>query len=149
METAEKHEPEAPHVIRVKWVDGLRFVATDTMGHSIVTDSTKTAGGEGAGFTPLQLLLAALGSCTGIDLVDILRKQRQQIDDVEVIVSGQRVKEPPRVYSEIHIEYKIKGKNISEKAVQRAIQLSEEKYCSVGAMLRAKAQVSSSYVIIQ
>jgi len=149
METAEKHEPEAQHVIRVKWVDGLRFVATDSAGHSIVTDSTKTAGDEGAGFTLLQLLLAALGSCTGIDLVDILRKQRQQIDDVEVIVSGQRVKEPPRVYSEIHIEYKIKGKNISEKAVQRAIQLSEEKYCSVGAMLRAKAQVSSSYVIIQ
>jgi putative redox protein len=149
MKTVEKTEPEVPHVIRIKWVDGLRFVATDSAGHSIITDSTKTAGGEGSGFTPLQLLLAALGSCTGIDLVDILRKQRQQIDDVEVIVSGQRVKEPPRVYSEIHIEYKIKGKNISEKAVQRAIQLSEEKYCSVGIMLRAKAQVSSSYVIIQ
>jgi putative redox protein len=95
------------------------------------------------------LLLAALSACTGIDVIDILRKQRQQIDDVEVIVSGQRVKEPPRVYSEIHVEYKIKGKNISEKAVQRAIQLSEEKYCSVGAMLRARAQVFSSYVIIQ
>ena len=145
----EKTEPEAPHVIRAKWVDGMRFVATDSQGHSIVTDSTKAGGGEGSGFTPLQLLLAALGSCTGIDLVDILRKQRQQIDDVEVIVSGQRVKEPPRVYSEIHIEYKIKGKDISEKAVQRAIQLSEEKYCSVGAMLKAKAHVSSSYVIIQ
>jgi putative redox protein len=149
MKTVEKKEPEAPHVIRVKWVDGLRFVATDNVGHSIVTDSTKSAGGEGAGFTPLQLLLAALGACTGIDVVDILRKQRQQIDDVEIFVSGERVKEPPRVYSGIHVEYRIKGKGISEKAVKRAIQLSEEKYCSVGAMLRAKAQVSSSYVIIQ
>jgi putative redox protein len=149
MKTVEKTEPEASHVIRVKWVDGLRFVATDSMGHSIVTDSTKTAGGEGAGFTPLQLLLAALGSCTGIDLVDILGKQRQEIDAVEIIVSGERVKDPPRVYSGIHVEYRIKGKGISEKAVKRAIQLSEEKYCSVGAMLRAKAQVSSSYVIIQ
>ena len=145
----EKTEPEAPNVVRVKWVDGMRFVATDSIGHSIVLDSTKTGGGEGSGFTPLQLLLAALGSCTGMDIVDILRKQRQQIDDVEVMVSGERVKEPPRVYSEIHVEYRIKGRDISEKAVQRAIQLSEEKYCSVGAMLRAKAKVSSSYVIIQ
>ena len=143
----EKTEPETPHVIRVKWVDGMRFVATDSAGHSIVLDSTKTAGGEGSGFTPMQLLLAALGSCTGIDIVDILRKERQQIDDVEIIVTGQRVKEPPRMYSEIHVEYKIRGRDVSEKAVQRAIQLSEEKYCSVEAMLKAKAKVSSSYVI--
>jgi putative redox protein len=149
MKTGEKTEAEAPHVVRVKWIDGLRFVATDSQGHSIVTDSTKTAGGEGSGFTPLQLLLAALGACTGIDVVDILRKQRQEIDDVEISVSGERVKEPPRVYSRIHVQYRIKGKDISERAVKRAIQLSEEKYCSVGAMLRAKAQVSSSYVIIQ
>jgi putative redox protein len=112
-----------------------------------VLDSTKTDGGEGSGFTPLQLLLAALGSCTGIDIVDILRKQRQQIDAVEISVSGMRVKEPPRVYNEIHVEYRIKGKDVSEKAVQHAIQLSEEKYCSVGVMLRAKAKISSSYVI--
>jgi putative redox protein len=114
-----------------------------------VLDSTKTGGGEGSGFTPLQLLLAALGACTGIDIVDILRKQRQQVDAVEIFVSGSRVKEPPRVYNEIHVEYRLKGKDLSEKAVKRAIQLSEEKYCSVGAMLRAKAQVSSNYVIIQ
>jgi len=145
----EKTEPEKPHLVRVKWVDGLRFVATDSAGHSIVLDSTKTGGGEGSGFTPLQSLLAALGACTGIDIVDILRKERQQIDDVDVIVSGQRVKEPPQVYSEIHIEYRIKGRDVNEKALQRTIGLSEEKYCSVGAMLRAKAKVSSSYVIIQ
>lgn len=127
----------------------MRFVAADSSGHSIVLDSTKAAGGEGSGFSPLQLLLAGLGGCTGMDTVDILRKERQQIDTVEVIVTGQRVKEPPRVYSEIHVEYRITGKNVSERAVQRAIQLSEEKYCSVEAMLRAKAKVSSSYVIIQ
>jgi putative redox protein len=115
MKTLEKTELEAPHVVRVKWIGGLRFVATDSAGHSIITDSTKTGGGEGSGFTPLQLLLAALGACTGIDTVDILRKQRQQIDDVEIIVSGERVKEPPRVYSGIHVEYRIKGKDLSEK----------------------------------
>lgn len=95
----------------------------------------------------MQLLLAALGGCTGIDIVDIMRKQRQQIDDLEIVVSGERVKEPPRVYSKIHVEYRLKGKEIKEKAVQRAIQLSEDKYCSVGAMLKAKAKVTSSYII--
>jgi putative redox protein len=149
MKIVEKTEPEASHIVRVKWVDGLQFVATDSSGHSIVTDSTKTTGGEGSGFTPLQLLLAALGACTGIDVVDILRKQRQEVDDVDIIVSGERVKDPPRVYSGIHVEYRLKGKGLSEKAVERAIRLSEDKYCSVGAMLRAKAQVSSSYVILQ
>jgi putative redox protein len=143
----EKTEPSAPSVVKVKWVNGMRFEATDSAGHSIVMDASKQAGGEGSGFSPLQLLLAALRGCTGIDIVDILRKQRQQIDDVEIVVSGERVKDPPRVYSDIHVEYRLKGKDISEKAVQRAIQLSEEKYCSVGAMLHAKAKISSSYVI--
>jgi len=147
MKIVEQTEPEAPHVVRIKWIDGMRFVATDSMGHSIVMDSTKKGGGEGSGFSPLQLLLAALGGCTGMDVVDILRKQRQQVDDVEIIVSGERVKDFPRVYSKIHVEYSVKGKDIKEKAVKRAVQLSEEKYCSVGAMLRAKAEVTSNYSI--
>jgi len=143
----EKKESLAPSVVRVKWIDGMRFVATDSTGHSIVMDASKQVGGEGSGFSPLQLLLAALGGCTGIDIVDIMRKQRQQMDDLEIEVSGERVKEPPRVYDKIHVEYKVKGRGIKEKAVQRAIRLSEEKYCSVGAMLKAKAEVTSSYTI--
>jgi len=147
MKIVEKKETPTPSVVRVKWIDGLRFVATDSMGHSIVTDASKQVGGEGSGFSPLQLLLAALGGCTGIDIVDIMRKQRQQIDDLEMVVSGERVKEPPRVYSNIHVEYRVKGKDVKEKAVKRAIQLSEDKYCSVGAMLKAKAKMTSSYAI--
>jgi len=147
MKIVEKKEPLTPRVVRVKWIGGMRFVATDSMGHSIMMDASKQAGGEGSGFSPLQLLLAVLGGCTGIDIVDIMRKQRQQFDDLEIVVSGERVKEPPRVYSNIHVEYRVKGKEIREKAVKRAIQLSEDKYCSVGAMLRAKAKVTSSYTI--
>jgi len=147
MKIVEKKEPSAPSVVRVKWIDGMRFVATDSMGHSLVMDTSKQVGGEGSGFSPLQLLLAALGGCTGIDIVDIMRKQRQSVDDLEIVVSGERVKESPRVYSNIHVEYRVKGKGIKEKAVQRAILLSEDKYCSVGAMLRAKAKVTSSYTI--
>jgi len=76
-----------------------------------------------------------------------MRKQRQQVEDLEIVVSGERVKEPPRVYKNISVEYRVKGKDIREKAVKRAIQLSEDKYCSVGAMLKAKAKVTSSYTI--
>ncbi len=147
MKIVRKNETSAPSVVRVKWIDGMRFVATDSTGHSIVMDASKRVGGEGSGFSPLQLLLAALGGCTGIDIVDIMRKQRQQMDDLEIVVSGERVEEPPRVYGNIHVEYRVKGKDIKEKAVQRAIRLSEDKYCSVGAMLKAKAKVTSSYII--
>jgi putative redox protein len=79
-----------------------------------------------------------------MDIVNILRKQRQQINDLEILVSGERDEEPPRVYNYIRVEYRIKGKDIGENAVQRAIQLSEDKYCSVGAMLRTKAKVTSN-----
>ena len=149
MKKVEKSDPFSPSFIKVKWIDGLRFVATDSAGHSIVMDASKEAGGEGSGFSPMQLLLIALGGCTGMDVVHILRKQRQQIDGLEVSVSGERVKEPPRVYNNIRVEYKIKGKRIKENAVQRAIRLSEDKYCSVGATLRAKAKVTSNYIIQQ
>jgi len=147
MKIVEKKEPSTPSVVRVKWIDGIRFVATDSVGHSIVMDASKQVGGEGSGFSPLQLLLAALGGCTGIDIVDIMRKQRQPVDDLEIVVSGERVEEPPRVYKKIHVEYRVKGKDIKEKAVQRAIRLSEDKYCSVGAMLKANAAVTSNYII--
>jgi len=149
MKTVEKKEPSAPSVVKVKWIDGMRFVATDSMGHSIVMDASKQVGGEGSGFSPLQLLLAALGGCTGIDVVDIMRKQRQRVEGLEIVVSGERVEEPPRVYSKIHVEYRVKGEDVKEKAVKRAIQLSEEKYCSVGAMLKARAEISSSYSVQQ
>jgi len=148
MKIVETTEPSAPpSVIRVKWIDGMRFVANDDKGHSIVMDVPKDHGGEGSGFGPMQLLLAALGGCTGNDIVEIMRKQRQRVEGLEIVVSGERVKEPPRVYSNIHVEYRVKGKGVKEKAVQRAIKLSEDKYCSVGAMLRAKAKVKSSYTI--
>jgi len=149
MKTVEKKEPSAPSVVKVKWIDGMRFVATDSMGHSIVMDASKQVGGEGSGFSPLQLLLAALGGCTGIDVVDIMRKQRQRVEGLEIVVSGERVEEPPRVYSKIHVEYRVKGEDVKEKAVKRAIQLSEEKYCSVGAMLKARAEISSSHSVQQ
>lgn len=147
MTKAEEKNLSTPSFIKVKWIDGLRFVATNSAGHSVVMDAPKQSGGDGAGFSPMQLLLIALGGCTGMDIVHIMQKQRQQINGLEISVSGTRVEEPPRIYNHIHVEYRIKGTNITENAVQRAIQLSEDKYCSVGAILKAKAAVKSSHSI--
>jgi len=149
MKRIEKNQSSTPSIIKVKWIDGMRFVATDSSGHSIVMDTSKKSGGEGSGFSPMQLLLVALGGCTGMDVVHIMRKQRQQVDALELLVSGKRVEEQPRVYNNINVEYRIKGKAIRETAVQRAIKLSEDKYCSVRATLSGEAKVTSNYVIRQ
>jgi uncharacterized OsmC-like protein len=95
MKRVEKDDSLTLSFVKVKWIDGMRFVATDSMGHSIVMDASKQSGSEGSGFSPLQLLLIALRGCTGMDIIHIMRKQRQQVDDLEILVSGKRVKEPP------------------------------------------------------
>jgi len=149
VEKKEAQPQQLPIVVHVKWIDAMRFVASDDKGHATVMDVPKEAGGEGSGFGPMQLLLVALGGCTGIDVVDIMRKQQQQLEGLEIVVSGERASEHPRVYDKIHVEYRVKGKDLKERAVQRAIELSEQKYCSVEAMLRAKANATSSYTIQQ
>jgi putative redox protein len=95
----------------------------------------------------MQLLLIALGGCTSMDIIHIMKKQRENVTGLDVSVSGERVEEPPRVYDNIHIEYRIRGKNLRETSVQRAIQLSEDKYCSARAMLHAQCKLTSSYII--
>jgi len=147
--TIEEKQLSLPIAVRVKWIDGLRFVANDDKGHSVVLDVSKEHGGEDSAFGPMQLLLAAFGGCTGIDVVEIMRKQRQKLEGLEIIVSGSRVSEPPKVYDKVHVEYRLKGKDLQEKAVQRATQLSQDKYCSVGATLKAKAKVTYNYSIQQ
>jgi len=142
---SEEKKASLPMEIKVKWIDGERFVANDDKGHSIIVDVSKEHGGEGSGFSPMQLLLAALGGCTGMDVIGILRKQRQKLTNLEIHVSGERVAEHPRVYGKIHVEYRLKGEDLKEKAVQRAIQLSEDKYCSVGAMIKKTAKLSHDY----
>ena len=134
-------------VVSVKWIDGMRFAASDSQGHSIIMDTSKEHGGEGSGFSPMQLLLAAVGGCTGMDVVSILKKQRQKLTELEIQVSGERVAEHPRVYGKVHVEYRLKGEELKEKAVQRAIQLSNDVYCSVGATIKKTASLSHGYNI--
>jgi putative redox protein len=124
---------------RVQWVGKERFVAQSPSGHMVALDSDRASNGAPG---PMELLLIALGACTATDIVSILAKKRQKLDSLEVEVSGERSTTPPRVWTRVEILYKLRGA-LEEKAVQHAIQLSEEKYCSVAAMLRKTAAITS------
>jgi putative redox protein len=130
-------------VAKVRWVGADQFIAVGPSGHAVPIDSDRqsnTAPG------PMELLLLALGSCTATDVVDILKKKRQRLDSLEVEVSGERAKEPPTVWVKLEIVYRLKG-HLDEKAVKDAIQLSEDKYCSVAATLRKTAPITFRYEI--
>ena len=133
--------------VNVKWVDGLQFVANNNRGHSVVMDHMPGEGEIAHGPIPMELLLAGIGACTAMDVISILKKQRQKVLGFEIVVKGERRKDPPMIYSKIHVEYVVKGHNIDPKKLEKAIALSVEKYCSVGAMLRAAAKVTESFRI--
>ncbi|HTC62289.1 MAG TPA: OsmC family protein [Candidatus Saccharimonadales bacterium] len=124
---------------RVQWVGKERFIAQSPSGHIVALDSDRASNGAPG---PMELLLISLGACTATDIVSILAKKRQQLDSLEVEVSGERSEVPPRVWTKLEILYKLRG-TLEETAVQHAIHLSEEKYCSVAAMLRKTAAITS------
>jgi putative redox protein len=122
------------------------FVVTTPSGHVITID---TDSARHAAPSPMELLLVALGSCTGVDVVSILRKKRQQVTDYRVEVRGQRRDEHPRSYKQMQVHHIVTGLSVSERAVAQAISLSEEKYCSVAATLRPTAEIVSTFEIIE
>jgi putative redox protein len=130
---------------RVRWVEDKRFVGVASSGHAIVMDG----GEEKAGPSPMELLLLGLAGCTAADVIGILEKKRQQVTRVEVRAEGERAPNPPRVYTAIHLEYVIYGRDISDKAVQDCIRLSKDKYCSASAMLGKTAAITASYRILE
>ena len=128
----------------VKWVGGEKFLATVPSGNAVQFDAGSThAGGPG----PMELLLGALGACTSVDVHLILEKKRQKLTSLEVSVSGERAKEPPEVWTKIEIVYRLSG-TLEEKAVRDAIELSQNKYCSVAAMLGKTAKISYRHEIV-
>ena len=134
---------------RVKWVENLKFIGDAPSGHTIALDGPKEAGGDDSAVRPGELTLVALGGCTGIDVVTILKKMRVDFDSFEVVVDAEPASEHPKVWVKIHIKYIFKGKNIDEAKVKKAITLSEEKYCSVSGMLRKSAEMTYDYEIIE
>ncbi len=131
--------------VQITWVQNEQFVGTDSTNHSIVLSTGK----DGTGSKPSDLLLVALGACSGVDVVGILLKKRQNLTDLQIKVSSQQDADPPWTFRKIHIDYIVRGKGISEKAVQQAIELSEDKYCSVAATLRGVAEITSSFQIVE
>ncbi len=131
--------------VTLKWLDGWNFEASDSDDFSITLGS----GEARRGIKPTELLLMALGGCTGIDVVSILEKKQQQVTGVEIRVSGERRDEHPKSFTSYHVHYIVKGHDLADKAVADSIRLSEERYCSVSASLRPGAPVTTSYEIIE
>lgn len=129
---------------RIQWVGKEQFLAFTPSGHAVPFDSDRQSN---AAPGPMEMLLAALGSCTATDVVVILAKKRQKLDSLEVVVSGERAAEPPTVWMKLEIVYKLRG-HLDEKAVRDAIELSENKYCSVAAMLRKTGSITFRYEIL-
>jgi len=129
----------------VKWIGEQTFVATSPSGHALVMDSDRESN-KGPG--PMEFVLMALGACTATDVVSILKKKRQKLEWLEVVCSGERAAEPPTVWTKLEIVYRLRGE-LDEGAVKHAIELSEEKYCSVAAMLKKTAKVSWRYEILR
>jgi len=128
----------------VKWIGEQKFVATSPSGHAMTIDSDR-ASNQAPG--PMELLLLALGACTATDVVIILDKKRQKLESLEVICSGERAAEPPTVWTKLEMLYRLRGQ-LDDVAVKQAIQLSEDKYCSVAAMLRKTATLSWRYEVL-
>jgi putative redox protein len=133
--------------VDVNWVQDLQFIANDENKHSIVLDTSPEAGGHESGPTPGRLLLMAVAGCTAMDVVDILRKSRQKLTRLSVQARAVQNKDYPKYYKEIHLRYILKGKDLEKSRVERAIRLSEEKYCSVGATVSGKAKIFIEYQI--
>ena len=121
-------------------------VATDS-GHRLLTDGSPDHGGNNAGPRPMELVLAALGSCSGIDVALILEKSRQDITDCRITVEGRRADAVPAVFTDIHVHYTVTGTALDPRKVERAVALSMEKYCSVTRMLQPSVNVTHSFDI--
>lgn len=134
---------------RVKFVEDMQFIGTADSGHAVVMDAPASVGGKNTGTKPSELVLMGLGGCTGMDVVSILKKKKQDITNFEMNITGETPDNYPKSFTAIHVEYIITGRDISEDAVKRAIDLSREKYCLVGASLGKSAEMTYSYKVIQ
>ncbi len=128
----------------VRWIGEKKFVGIDSTNHSVVLSTPD----DGVGMKPSELLLVALAACTAVDVVEILSKKRTPLSGLEIQVNGEQDTDPPWTFRKIHLKYILKGEGLTEKAVEQAIHLSEEKYCSVSATVRGVAEISWEYEIL-
>jgi len=134
---------------QVKWIGGVAFEATADSGHTVIMDGAQESGGENKGFRPMEMVLLGMGGCTSFDVVGILKKSRQQVDECLVEITAERAQTIPKVFTKIHMHFLVKGKGIEPARVDRAVSLSAEKYCSAVAMLEKTATVTHDFEIIE
>ena len=134
---------------RIKWVDGMTFVGETPSGHGVIMDASPDIGGRDLGARPMEMIILGLGGCTSIDVLMILKKQRQKVTDCWVEIDSERRDEIPKVFVNIHAHFVVTGHNLDPKKVERAVQLSAEKYCSVAAMLEKTATMTHDFKIIE
>jgi putative redox protein len=130
-----------------RWVDGVSFVAETGSGHAVVVDGAAEAGGRNLGPRPMELVLAGTAACTAFDVVWILKKARQPIAGCVVDAEAERAAEEPKVFTRIHLRYRIRGHGLNQAQVERAVMLSKEKYCSATLMLAKTAEITYEIAI--
>ena len=133
----------------IRWVDGAMFVGEAGSGHAVVIDGPPDAGGRNAGIRPMELVLTGLGACSAFDVVAILKKSRQNVTDCRAELEAQRAEDVPKVFTRIHIHFVVEGRGLKAAAVERAIELSADKYCSATIMLRDTVEITHDFEIIE
>lgn len=128
----------------VKWVSGKTFVGTDSRNHSVVLSGDDPS----VGVSPSEMLLVALSACSAYDVVEILEKKRKKLMNLEVVATGERDEEPPFPYRSIHVHYRLSGEGLTPAAVNQAVELSQDKYCSVAATVRGVAELTTDFEIV-
>ena len=135
--------------ISVNWVDGMLMVGKSHSGHSITMDGPPEIGGDNLGVRPMEMLLLGVAGCTMIDVVTTLKKMRQELTHCETKVNAERADDHPKVITDIHIQFLVKGNDLDSKKVEKAITLSAEKYCSASIMLGKTASISHDFEILE
>ena len=136
------------HEANVRWAGRMTFVGKAGTNHLVPMDTTPEFGGDSSATKPLELLLVALGGCTGMDVVSLLAKMRQRVTALELNITAKRSEEQPKVYTKIDLEYVVTGRSLEEDKVRRAVELSQEKYCSVSAMLKKACPIKYTVRIV-
>ena len=134
---------------RVKWVEQASFLGETESNHAVLMDGPPTAGGRNLGPRPMEMLLIGTGGCTAFDVVSILKKSRQAISDCYVELEAERAETDPKVFTRIHMHFVVTGKDIKPDAVEKAIRLSAEKYCSASIMLGQTAAITHDFEVVQ
>lgn len=132
---------------KITWLNGRAFVGETGSGHSVVMDGAPEAGGRNIGIRPMEMLLLGLGGCTAFDVVMILEKSREKVTGCEVTLEAERASEEPKVFTHVKMIYTLKGHDLKPAAVERAIKLSEEKYCSATAMFNKTAKIEHEWKV--